>query len=164
MTDGPLVLAGSGWHRLLRGPDWIRWLAIFLFLALGIGLRSPWPADEPRFALAAMDMLLNDHWLLPHRGGEIYADKPPLFMWLQALFFAMTGNMRTAFLLPSLVASMATLWLVHDLTRRLFGREQAWYAVLLLVVTRAPRPGRHDPRGRGWWRGPGLLRARRAWW
>lgn len=135
MTDGPLVLAGSGWHRLLRGPDWIRWLAIFLFLALGIGLRSPWPADEPRFALAAMDMLLNDHWLLPHRGGEIYADKPPLFMWLQALFFAMTGNMRTAFLLPSLVASMATLWLVHDLTRRLFGREQAWYAVLLLVVT-----------------------------
>jgi hypothetical protein len=135
LTSGPLVLVGSDWQRLLRGPDWIRWLAIFLFLALGIGLRSPWPADEPRFALAAMDMLLNDHWLLPHRGGEIYADKPPLFMWLQALFFGMTGDMRTAFLLPSLIASMATLWLVHDLTKRLFGWEQAWYAVLLLVAT-----------------------------
>ena len=135
MTDCALALVGRGRCLLHRGPDAARWVGIFLFVAIGIGLRSPWPADEPRFALAAMDMVLNDHWLLPHRGGEIYADKPPFFLWLQALFYLITGNMRIAFLLPSLFASMATLWMVHDLTRRLFGREQAWFAVLLLLVT-----------------------------
>jgi 4-amino-4-deoxy-L-arabinose transferase-like glycosyltransferase len=132
---GNLALVGRGRRLLTAGPDWIRWLAVFLLLALGIGLRSPWPADEPRFALAAMDMVLNDHWLLPHRGGQIYADKPPVFMWLQAVFFQLGGSMRIAFLLPSLLASMGTLWLVQDLTRRLYGREQAWFAVLLLLTT-----------------------------
>lgn len=135
MSSGSLVLAGRAWAGMLRGPDFLRWTAIGLFLAIGIGLRSPWPADEPRFALAAIDMVMNHHWLLPHRGGEIYADKPPVFMWLQALLFSVTGNMRIAFLLPSLLASMATLWMVHDLTRRLFGRDEAWFAVLVLLTT-----------------------------
>lgn len=135
MSSSGLVLVGRSWPALLRGPDIVRWAAIFAFLALGIGLRSPWPADEPRFALAAMDMVSNNHWLLPHRGGEIYADKPPVFMWLQALFFVITGNMRIAFLLPSLLAATATLFLVFDITRRLFGREGAWFAVVALLAT-----------------------------
>lgn len=135
MTANDLAIVGPRSHWLLTGSDTKRWIAIFLFLVAGIGLRSPWPADEPRFALAAMDMVLNHHWLLPHRGGEIYADKPPVFMWLEALFFLVTGNMRIAFLLPSLFASMATLWMVHDLTTRLFSRQQAWFAVLVLLAT-----------------------------
>lgn len=135
MTTDGLALAGSRRRWLLSGHDAIRWTAIFVFVALGIGLRSPWPADEPRFALAAMDMVLNHHWLLPHRGGEIYADKPPVFMWLEALFFLLTGNMRIAFLMPSLIASMATLWMVYDLGRRIFSREQAWFGVLVLLAT-----------------------------
>ena len=135
MNSEGLVLAGRSWAGALRGPDLYRWAAIFVLLAVGIGLRSPWPADEPRFALAAMDMVLNDHWLLPHRGGEIYAEKPPVFMWLQALLFTVTGNMRIAFLLPSLIASAAMLWMVQDITRRLFGREESWFAVLVLLAT-----------------------------
>lgn len=130
-----LVLAGRGWSRWLTTAAPLKWLAILLFLALGAGLRSPWSPDEPRFVLASMDMVLNQHWLLPHRGGEIYADKPPVFMWLQALGFLLTGNMRVAFLLPSVLASFATALMVFDITRRLFGREQAWFAVLALVAT-----------------------------
>lgn len=133
--NGPQLLAGAGWPALLRGQDAWRWLVLALLLAAGIGLRSPWPADEPRFALAALDMVENGHWLLPHRGGEVYADKPPLFMWLQALLYLATGNMRVAFLLPSFAAALATLALVHDLARRLYDREAAWFVVLLLLVT-----------------------------
>lgn len=130
-----LPLAGNAWPMLLGGGDAWRWAVVAVLVLVGVGLRSPWPPDEPRFALIAMDMVANGHWLLPHRGGEIYADKPPVFMWLQALFFLLTGNMRIAFLLPSMLGSLATLWMVHDLTRRLFGREQAWFAVLVLLVT-----------------------------
>src|SRR5579875_3594774 len=75
-----------------------------LLLGIGIGLRDPWPADEPRFALAAREMLAGGQWLFPHRGVELYSDKPPLFMWLEAVAYLVTGGWRGAFLLPSLAA------------------------------------------------------------
>ena len=47
-------------------------------------LREPWPADEPRFALMGRDMVETARWWIPHRGPELYAEKPPVFLWLQA--------------------------------------------------------------------------------
>lgn len=94
------------------------WILAIVVLGAGLGLRDPWPADEPRFALAARQMVESGQWLFPMRGGELYSDKPPLFMWLQAAFLWLTGNLRVAFLLPSLLASLGTLWLVADLGRR----------------------------------------------
>ena len=35
---------------------WLLGLGLLL-IATGIGLRDPWPADEPRFALIARDMV-----------------------------------------------------------------------------------------------------------
>ena len=46
-----------------------------LLLGLGIGLRDPWPSDEPRFALVAKQMVESGDWLFPHRGFELYSDK-----------------------------------------------------------------------------------------
>ena len=54
----------------------------FVILAAGIGLRDPWPADEPRFVLVARQMWDSGDWLFPHRGQELYPDKPPLYFWL----------------------------------------------------------------------------------
>ena len=46
------------------------WLVGFalLLMATGLGLRDPWPADEPRFALVAQDMLRSGDWLIPRVG------------------------------------------------------------------------------------------------
>ena len=107
---------------------------VVLSLAAGIGLREPMPADEPRFALAAQTMVESGQWLFPHRGSELYAEKPPVFMWMQAASHRLTGNWRVAFLLPSLLAALATLWLAGDLTRRLWGRWAVPYAVFGLFV------------------------------
>jgi 4-amino-4-deoxy-L-arabinose transferase-like glycosyltransferase len=106
-----------------------------VLVASGIGWRDPWPADEPRFALIVRDMVASGDWLFPQVGGELYPDKPPLFMWLMALCLALTGSLRVAFLLPSLLASALTLLLVHDLARRLAGRRAALAAALTLAVT-----------------------------
>lgn len=113
---------------------------ILLFLALlmfvsGLGLRDPWPADEPRFALAAKEMVESGQWFFPHRGDELYPDKPPVFMWTQAAFYALTGSIRVAFLLPSLFASLISLFLVWDLARRLWNRRVAMAAGLTLLAT-----------------------------
>ena len=117
-----------------RDALWLVVLALLLFGA-GLGLRDPWPADEPRFALIARDMVLTGEWLIPRIGGELYPDKPPLFMWIVAALFRVTGNLRISFLLPSLAAGVGMLLLVHDLARRLWGREAAWLAALLLLMT-----------------------------
>jgi 4-amino-4-deoxy-L-arabinose transferase-like glycosyltransferase len=106
-----------------------------LLLATGIGLRDPWPADEPRFALIARDMVASGDWLFPRVGGDLYQDKPPLFFWLLASAYALTGSLRLSFLLPSLLAGLGTLVLVYDLTRRLWNREAGLSAALVLLFT-----------------------------
>lgn len=113
------------------------WLLGFglLLIATGIGLRDPWPADEPRFTLIARDILATGDWLLPHVGGDIYADKPPLYFWLMALGIELTGSLRVAFLLPSLLSGIACALLVYDLGRRLWNRETGLIAGLALLFT-----------------------------
>ena len=106
-----------------------------LLLGLGIGLRDPWPSDEPRFALVAHWMVEHGQWLFPHRGHELYPDKPPVFMWLQALAYLFTGSWRVAFLLPSLVAALGSLALVYDLARRLWNHRSALLAAATMLVT-----------------------------
>lgn len=114
---------------------WLFWLLALLVLGAGLGLRDPWPADEPRFALVARQMVESGDWLFPHRGGELYPDKPPLFMWLQALAYTVFRDWRVAFLLPSLLASLGTLWCVVDLGRRLWTRRVGIYAGYAVLFT-----------------------------
>lgn len=118
----------DGWTWLIIG------LAL-LALLVGIGLRSPWPADEPRFAQVAREMVESGQWLFPTRGGEFYPDKPPVFMWLVALSYLLTGHLKVAFLLPSALAALGSALLVYDLGRRLWNARIASLAVLTLVFT-----------------------------
>ena len=106
----------------------------FVVLAAGIGLRDPWPADEPRFVLVAKQMWESGDWLFPHRGSELYADKPPLYFWLLGAAYALVRDWTWAFLLPSLLASMATLWLAYDLARRLWSHRAGLWATVAVLA------------------------------
>lgn len=108
-------------------------LAFLVLIFAGFGLRDPWPADEPRFASIAFDMVRSGQWLIPQAGGDLYQDKPPLHFWLIATSYLVTGSTRAAFLLPSMLASLGTLLLVYDLGRRLHGREAGLAAALTLA-------------------------------
>ncbi|MFM7707046.1 MAG: ArnT family glycosyltransferase, partial [Gammaproteobacteria bacterium] len=108
-------------------------LAFLVLIFAGFGLRDPWPADEPRFAGVAFDMVRSGYWLIPHAGGDLYQDKPPLHFWMIAASHVLTGSTRAAFLLPSMLASLGTLLLVYDLGRRLHGREAGLAAALTLA-------------------------------
>lgn len=113
---------------------WLLVLASSLIL-LGLGLRDPWPADEPRFAQIAKEMVESGQWFFPTRGGELYPDKPPIFMWTIAFFYWLTGSIKVAFLLPSALSSIATVLLVYDLGRRLWSDQIGWYAGVLLLLS-----------------------------
>jgi 4-amino-4-deoxy-L-arabinose transferase-like glycosyltransferase len=56
-----------------------------------------------------------------------------MFMWLQAAAYTLVGNWRIAFLLPSLLAALGTLWCVVDLGRRLWTRRVGLYAGYALL-------------------------------
>jgi len=122
-AEARATLVDLGWISL--------WFVLIIFV--GFGLRDPWPADEPRFASVALDMLRSGNWLIPHAGGDFYQDKPPLHFWLMAIGYSLTGSLRAGFLLPSMLASLGTLWLVYDLIRRLHGRESARLTAITLV-------------------------------
>lgn len=113
------------------------WLALLtvLLLSAGLGVRNPWPADEPLFAVMARDMIRSGQWLIPMVGGDFWQDKPPLLIWLIAASTLVTGSAKVGLLLPSLLAAAGTLLLVYDLVRRLWDRESAlWAAGLLLLA------------------------------
>ena len=128
-TARPLWLSSPRFEVALFG------LFALLLLGIGIGLRDPWPSDEPRFALVARTMVEHGQWLFPHRGSELYADKPPLFMWLQAAGYLLVHNWRVAFMLPSLLAGLGALALVYDLARRLWNHRSALLAAATLLLT-----------------------------
>ncbi|TCV96312.1 4-amino-4-deoxy-L-arabinose transferase-like glycosyltransferase [Luteibacter rhizovicinus] len=114
---------------------WFLMIAALVVIGAGIGLRDPWPSDEPRFTLVARQMFESGDWLFPRRGIELYADKPPMLMWLEAGFYTLLRSWRVAFLLPSLLASVGTIALVYDLGRRLWTRQAGLYAGAALLVT-----------------------------
>ena len=110
----------------------LRWLLLLTLLVIGIGygLREPWPSDEPRFVLVAKQMSESGEWLFPHRGQELYPDKPPVYFWGLALSHAIIGNWRWSFLLPSLLSGLLVIALVFDLGKRLHDERAGWWAAV----------------------------------
>lgn len=118
-----------------RRAFWLFMLFALVLLGAGIGLRDPWPSDEPRYALAAKQMVESGDWLFPHRGTELYSDKPPMLFWLQAVAYEVVRNWRVAFLLPSLLAGLLALGLTFDLGRRLWSPRAGLYAAIGVLFT-----------------------------
>lgn len=110
-------------------------LALFIIIGTGLGIRDPWPADEPRFAALARDMALSHEWLFPRVGGDLYQDKPPLFFWLLAICYTLTGSVKASFLIPSFLAAGGILFLIYDFGRRSVSREAGLAAALITVCT-----------------------------
>ena len=80
-------------------------------------------------------MVATGDWLLPRVGGDIYADKPPLFFWIMGVFAWLTGSLRVAFLIPSLLATVGSVLLIYDLARRMWNRETGLAAGFALLLT-----------------------------
>jgi 4-amino-4-deoxy-L-arabinose transferase-like glycosyltransferase len=120
----------------IRARD-LLWLALALLVIVGtgLGMRDPWPADEPRFAVLARDMALSHEWLFPRVGGDLYQDKPPLFFWLLALCYSLFGSVKASFLVPSFLAAGGVIFLVYDYGRRAVSTDAGLAAALITICT-----------------------------
>lgn len=125
---------GSLWSRLQRNP-WLLLLLAALLFGAGLGLRVPSNVDEERFLGVALEMLQTGNWLVPHRAGEIYGDKPPLFMWLVASLVRLGATPNLALFLPAFFAGIVGTACLYDLGRRLWNRRVGLIAGLLFLAT-----------------------------
>jgi 4-amino-4-deoxy-L-arabinose transferase-like glycosyltransferase len=67
--------------------------------------------------------------------GLMTVDKPPLALWVQALSVRVFGFHSWSILVPQALMGVATVALVYDLTRRMWGRTAGFVAGLVLAVT-----------------------------
>lgn len=107
-----------------------------LILLPNLGHRSLTDWDEGIYAEIAREMLAGHSWqawLVPHWNGQLWFEKPPLQMWLTALSMRLFGLNAFAARLPSALAGVATVGLLHAFLLRRFGRPAAWAGAVVLL-------------------------------
>ena len=92
--------------------------AILVVACVVLYLLWPLPApltnvDEARYSEASREMLESGNFILPHHNYEPRYQKPVMIYWLQAGSMALLGPTPTAARLPSAVAGIALVLLVH---------------------------------------------------
>ncbi|MBI1799844.1 MAG: glycosyltransferase family 39 protein [Candidatus Eisenbacteria bacterium] len=106
-------------------------LALSLGLAVTIPLIDP---DEGRNAEVSREMAAGGDFVIPHLAGMPYLDKPPALYWAAALAIRAIGHTPLAARLPSIIASLVTLWLFGLAARRAGGERFALIAIALLAT------------------------------
>ena len=86
--------------------------------------------DEINFAEAAREMLVTGDYRRVQIGFQPFAEKPPLFMWVQALSMRIFGVGEFAARLPNALVGIITLVGIYIVGRQLFDRRFGlWWAL-----------------------------------
>ena len=113
-----------------RGPSF-RWF--LLPLIAYASSRGLWAPDEPRYAQIAQELVERGDFLVMHRCGELYPDKPPLLFWLSALLGAISQWNPAVMRLVSLASMAALAWFTAAFARRWWTASEARWAPVLLL-------------------------------
>jgi len=105
--------------------------AVLIFYKLGT--KSLTTYDELFYAQSAKEMLHNGNWLTPFYFGSPFFDKPPLYMWVTAGFYALFGVSEWSARLIAALAGVGSVLITYLLTRKLDDRKTGLLAALLLL-------------------------------
>jgi len=103
--------------------------------------RDLFVGDETKYGAVVRDMRNSGHVFLPTLNGEPFTHKPPLHFWLIDLFtFPLGVNSMWAFVLPSILAFIALIWLM----RRIGGDVAAFVCATSMLVWVSAQTARMD--------------------
>lgn len=114
--------------------------AVVLFLAgaafflPALATRDVWQSLESRYAAVAREMAEDGDWIVPRFNGEVYADKPPLFLWCGAALHATGCGVQGVRVFAALAAAVA-LVVTAALGRLFFPRRTALLGAAILATT-----------------------------
>lgn len=123
-------------------------VAAVLFIP-GLGAVHLFDWDEINFAEIAREMLVTGDWLQPRINYLPFHEKPPLFIWFQALSMSAFGVNEFAARLPNAVCGIITLLVLFRIGNRLRGKTFGMLWVLAYIGSILPhlyfRSGIIDP-------------------
>ena len=110
-----------------------------LVLFLGLNLTPLFDWDELNFAESAREMVISKNWLYVQMGYEPFWEKPPLFIWLQAIFRSIIGiDSAWVYKLPNVLAAVLTVNFVYYVGDYLGKRMLGAFWALTSIFTLAP--------------------------
>ena len=107
-------------------------LAVFV---PAIGTHDLWPADEPRYAQVAREMLESGDCLTLRINAEPYLEKPPLLFWAIAAVSKPFGDVSAiSARIPSVVSALVVVALTYLFAARLYTPRLAFWSALVLMT------------------------------
>jgi 4-amino-4-deoxy-L-arabinose transferase-like glycosyltransferase len=94
--------------------------------------------DEINFAEAAREMLVTGDWGRVQIAFEPFWEKPPLFIWLQAICMKLFGINEFAARLPNAIAGIVSLNIFYHIGRKHIGHFFGLFFVLAYAGSLAP--------------------------
>lgn len=102
---------------------------------VGLGASPLDVPDETRVAEIAREIVVGGDAIVLHLNGQPFLEHPPLYYMAVAGTFALLGVSDTVARLPTALATLLTLLIVHELTRRLAGARAATLALMALAAS-----------------------------
>lgn len=104
----------------------------------GLGSVHLFDWDEINFAESAREMLASGDYLNVQINFEQFWEKPPLFIWMQALAMRIFGVNEFAARFPNAICGVVTLLVLFNIGRQLRGMRLGWLWVLLYIGSITP--------------------------
>jgi 4-amino-4-deoxy-L-arabinose transferase-like glycosyltransferase len=124
-------------HTMRRDYLLLTGLALLLFFPFLGGVHLfDW--DEINFAECAREMHLTGDWFRPQIDFKPFWEKPPLFLWMQALSMSVFGVSEFAARFPNAICGLATLLLVFRIGSKLYDRSFGWLWALAWLGSLLP--------------------------
>lgn len=111
-------------------------IAALLFFA-GLNSRKLFGSDEPRVAGIAAETAIYGNWTEPALNGKPFLEKPPLYLWCDALSLKLFGNNEFAAKLPSASSAFLGVLALFMLARRMGASGLSAFISGLILATSA---------------------------
>ncbi|MBD0369748.1 MAG: glycosyltransferase family 39 protein [Pyrinomonadaceae bacterium] len=105
---------------------------VALLWKLGAGSLAAW--DEAIYAQVSKEMLSRRDWLTLHWQYKPWFEKPPLLMWMTALFYSLFGVSEFTARLASALSGLALLWVTYLIGRLSHGRRVGLLSAIVLLT------------------------------
>ncbi|MEM4260931.1 MAG: glycosyltransferase family 39 protein, partial [Candidatus Woesearchaeota archaeon] len=107
----------------------------FIFINLGGATLLEW--DEAIYAKVAKNIIITGDWLNLHwtRLDKYWFEKPPLYMWLTAITFKITGPDEFGARLWAAIFGVGSVIITYLLGKNLFNKFTGFVAALILIST-----------------------------
>ncbi len=107
-------------------------------LMLGLNMIPLFDWDELNFAESAREMNVTKNYLYVQMGFEPFWEKPPLFMWLQALSERLFGAHVWVYKLPNVIAGVAAVNLAYHIGDNMGKRMLGSFWALATLLSFGP--------------------------